>query len=184
MPSDAYCNLLARVQTLKRRFLPQLKATGLYTQAQQDNMRALRLLVHAEIEHYLEDRSLQLSADLEQELQARRGQRQPVKQWARVAVTRSRVAVSQNNGVTQSCIKAMFEDLGLCEEVINERNSLLLDRLTTFGRRRGDVAHQSAVKATYQLNRAREEATINEVMELLRDLEALINERRLLHALD
>jgi len=147
-------------------------------------MRALRLLVHAEIEHYLEDRSLQLAADLERELAGRRGHKHPVKHWATTAVTRARLAVSQNNGVTKPCIKAMFEDIGLCEEVINERNSLLLDRMTIFGRRRGDVAHQSAVKATYQLNRAREEAAIDEIMALLAEFESLVSERRLLHALD
>lgn len=55
MPSKEYKNLKKRLNEIKRHFIPKRSATGEYTDRQYDRMRAVRLLVHAEIESYLEN---------------------------------------------------------------------------------------------------------------------------------
>jgi hypothetical protein len=178
MHSDAFVALRERVTMLKRRYLPPKRSDGNYTAAQQDQMRALRMLAHAEIEHFLEDRCLVLIEDLKREMVSAAA-KQPIAKWAEIAVAKSLVAVGDNNGVTAPCILKMFEQLGLCEEVLSARFPLLLDRMTTFGKNRGDVAHRSALKATFQLNRQREEKFIDELLELLSGFDKLIAEKRL-----
>ncbi len=179
MASEAYRALVKRVQLLKRRFLPPMRANGAYTNAQQDSMRALRLLVHAEVENFLEDRCDVMVGDLQREIFSKKVAGHPIQHWAKQAIKKSREAASSNNGVTRRDILAMFSDLGLSEDVINECEPVLLDRLTTFGRSRGEVAHRSAVKASYQLNRVREEKALDELLALLSVFDELVVQRRL-----
>lgn len=54
--SNRFKELKSRVRELKRHMLPStFSPTGDYTERQQDRARGYRLLVHAEIESYLED---------------------------------------------------------------------------------------------------------------------------------
>jgi hypothetical protein len=136
------------------------------------------MLAHAEVEHYLEERCLVLIDDLKREIVAG-VENQPIAKWAAIAVSKSSMAVTENNGVTRPCILKMFEQLGLCEEVLAARHPLLLDRMSTFGSNRGDVAHRSALKATFQLSRQREEKFLDELLELLSGFDKLVSELRL-----
>lgn len=53
--SDLFRELLARLTELRKHFLPsKFSPTGTYRERNYDRARAYRLLVHAEIEHYLE----------------------------------------------------------------------------------------------------------------------------------
>jgi hypothetical protein len=174
MQSANYQILARRIGVLKRQYLPPIKNNGLYSSAQQDQMRALRLLAHAEIENYLEESSLQLLTDLEQELRSPRAGRPTERIWAERVVTLQRAAITNNNGVTAASILSLFANFGLTKEVLDKASPLLLDRMSDFGRQRGDVAHQSALKAKLLLNRIREEKFIDEILGHCKKLDSII----------
>ena len=168
MASSEYKDLYRRIETLKRRFLPQLKKTGLYTNPQQDSMRALRMLVHAEIESYLESMAALLADDLEKAITCARGRVTNINlAWAIKGLNEARVAQSGNNGVKGEDIRKMFVPLGIQAEALEAVSTVFLDRMSTFGKNRGDVAHQSAARAGYALSRQREEKFIDEIIVLL-----------------
>src|ERR1700677_4824297 len=55
MPSDRFNSLVERVRALEKSLLPEtLSDVGEYTQEVHDRTLGYRLLVHAEIEHFLE----------------------------------------------------------------------------------------------------------------------------------
>src|SRR5436190_3012573 len=61
MASARFLLLDRRIDKLQKRFIPrQFSPTASYTDRQRDHARAFRLLVHAEIEAYLEDRAKEL----------------------------------------------------------------------------------------------------------------------------
>jgi hypothetical protein len=53
--------LQKRVAELRSHFIPRIDRTGVYSDRQYDRVRGYRLLVHAEIESYLEDRVTDLA---------------------------------------------------------------------------------------------------------------------------
>ena len=63
MATKRFRELERRVGKLRKRFLPkQFSPTGNYTDRQLDHARGFRLLVHAEIEAYLEDRAQHIAS--------------------------------------------------------------------------------------------------------------------------
>src|SRR5436190_316520 len=62
MASARFRELEQRIKKLRGRFLPKnFSPTGDYTDRQLDHARGYRLLVHAEIEAYLEDRAQKIA---------------------------------------------------------------------------------------------------------------------------
>ncbi len=178
MPSDDFNALEARVKKLKKRFFPPLKNPPRYTPAQQDFMRALRMLVHAEIEHYLEAICKRLAGDLKKEA-AGYGANFPVKQWADRAVKLALDAASANNGVKDSDIRKMFDPLGFSDDDYNQVSDSFLDKMKIFGMRRGDVAHKSSMRVTFNITRQNDEKAIDELINYLRDFDGIVANRRL-----
>lgn len=142
-------------------------------------MRAFRLLVHAEIEVYLESICTLLVADLERELTAPQSNGGAIHVWANNAVQACRRAISENNGVRGADVKKMFGAIGLSEADFESISPLFLERMTTFGKRRGDVAHQSAMRATYSIIPQREAGMVDELVEYLRSLDIKVSSIRL-----
>ncbi len=56
MPLTKYQEFKKRIRDLGKNLLPESSATGTYTAAELDHVRGYRLLVHAEVESFLEDR--------------------------------------------------------------------------------------------------------------------------------
>lgn len=166
-----------------RRYLPPVSASGSYTQAQQDQMRALRMLFHAEVEHLLELLCNQLIADIELELCTPTAGSGIHRHWAKSSVKKAKQIVKENNGVKGKDIVQMFGELGFSTEAFDEVSPQFLDRMSDFGSQRGDVAHKSAIKAAYALNRTREEKFLNEIIGYLSSFDSLIARRRLRNVL-
>jgi hypothetical protein len=184
MASSEYIELQNRIKILKRRFLPQLKQTGVYTGPQQDFMRALRMLVHAEIESYLESMAKVLADDLEITIANASGRVRSTRLvWARRALGEARAAHGCNNGVKREDIRKMFAPLGIDEAALETISTLFLDRMSTFGKHRGDVAHQSAARASYALSRQREEKFIDELVVFLGLFDKFLIRHRLVNSL-
>ena len=179
MSSEEFRLLATRVGVLKRRFFPRIKPTANYTAAEQDNMRALRMLVHAEIEHYLEVVCKKLALDLKNEAEGLRGSIS-IKRLSIAAANLATSAANSNNGVKDSDIKSMFKPLGIDEADFEKISPDFLDRMKQFGIRRGDVAHKSAHGVSYVITRQGEEKTINEIISLLKVLDKELIRRRLM----
>lgn len=179
MASEQFRVLKARYAVLKRRYLPPTQPSGRYTQAQQDQMRAMRMLLHAEVEHYLEQLCTLLLEDLERELMTPSAGTQTQRKWAATAVSDAKVAIGSNNGVKEKNIIEMFGDFGLRREDFESISPQFLDRMNDFGKRRGHVAHNSAHKATYALNRTQEEKFFREIFLYLDGFDRLIIQKRL-----
>lgn len=144
-------------------------------------MRALRVLAHAEVETYLEAICLLLIDDLQRDLLSRSKSGWSRRQyWAEHACIEAKRAAAANNGVKKEDILKMFSPLGFSESSFALGvSNIFLDRMSTFGKFRGDVAHQSAVRAQYALTRQREEAFINEIMTSLRSFDKYLIGHRL-----
>jgi len=141
-------------------------------------MRALRMLFHAEVEHYLEKMSKKLAADLEREVNGLNNS-SSVKQWAIKSAKEALVAGNSNNGIKDSDIKQMFSPLGFTDADFENINPSFLSTMKTFGKRRGDVAHQSVMNVTYSITRQTDEKMIDEIMQFLRLFDKLLEKRRL-----
>lgn len=179
MHSESYRALHRRIRDLKRRYLPPTKPNGLYTEPEQDQLRALRMLAHAEIEQFLENYSELIANDLKSQLGSSIRRNSLPRIWASSAVKQTLQAISQNNGITRESIQKLFEPLGVTDEDCDRISPIFLDRISTFGRNRGDVAHRSAIGATLQLNKIREEKFLDEIMGYLEDFDFLLIQKRL-----
>lgn len=179
MSSTEFVELQRRVKKLLGQFLPPENPLGFYTPEQEDCMRALRMLVHAEIEAYLETICRQLLVDLEEATRAAKRVRSIFASWAHIAVKECHSAIQSNNGVKDSDIKKMFSHLGVTQEHYDSVSPLFLDKMRNFGKQRGDVAHQSALRTSLSLNRKREEAAIDEVMNFIANFDKFLIRHRL-----
>lgn len=177
MSSTYYQELLERVHVLKGNFLPPLSPVASYTEIEQDRMRAFRLLVHAEIEAYLEAICIRLVEDLEMELKGGHDS-QPIHRWASRACLDARQAAGSNNGIKQEDIIKMFSHLGFRAECFITVSSIFLDKMTELGKKRGAIAHTS-VKIAKEVTRQGEEKLIDEVLSHLDGFDKLMARRRL-----
>ena len=55
--SDKFITLKTQLDRLKDEFLPEISPTGSYSESQLSRTAAYRVLAHAEIEYYLEERA-------------------------------------------------------------------------------------------------------------------------------
>lgn len=164
MPTTLFNGLDKRVKTLGDRLLPAISPTGTYTDAQFDFVRAYIVLVHAEIETYLEETALLLANTA-------------LKKWnAQGRVNRSTASlllhydkshtptprdtathintaviefgrtVRDNHGIREKYLWSMYLPLGVDK---GEVSPTLIAELDSFGTARGRVAHLSARGVKY-----------------------------------
>lgn len=179
MLSEYFTALNNRVHSLKINFLPPVNVMGKYTSHEEDKMRSFRMLVHAEMEHYLELVCEVFIADLERDIQHSRGLGMARKMWAEKALVEAKSAKASNNGIKKSDILQMFKPFGFDDSFFDAVDPVFLDRMAEFGKNRGDVAHKSALRATYKINCAREGSMIIELMGYLVRFDELMFARRI-----
>ncbi len=151
------------MRRLREQYIPPLSPTGLYSTIEYDHVRAFRLLVHAEIENYLETIGGEvINAAVNRwkvDKVPRRAvlgliafhgvtmppttalnQQRPVELEARVDECRTRYfnARSKNHGIKEKNALLLLLPAGLAEYQLS---SGLLSDLETFGNQRGQVAH-------------------------------------------
>lgn len=185
MDSIDYPELEARLAKLERQYLPPLDPLAHYTDDQVDDMRALRLLVHAEIEFFLEGLCELLVDDLEKQCISQRAAKNLSSstslhlKWAESAVKSCRKALNDNNGVKDTNIRKMFKPLGFDDEMFDQVSPVFLDRMKAFGKKRGDTAHQSVLRAVRAITAQGEKRTLTELKEFMRAFCALVHRQRL-----
>jgi hypothetical protein len=179
MQSEEYRELFERTEFLKKTLLP--KASNYQTKWGQDRLRAFRLLVHAEVEHYMEEICIKLLKELESSCKNPKIGGRLERIWAEKVYQQQKHCVACNNGVGKENIIKMFSPLGVPEYLINEEAPMLLDRLSDLGRDRGFVAHTGAShRATKEISLTREKNNINEMLSYIEAFDRLIIRLRLL----
>jgi hypothetical protein len=176
MATSRYRELERRLKKLRHRFLPRLfSPTGDYTDRELDLARAYRLLVHAEIEAYLEDRAQRIVNECVALFMADSRPRhilmnllsfhlvqQPVSaerlktiygsniQYCNESVNCAQTAynrvLANNHGIREYNVLQILLPLGI---QVTKIDAAWLSTLDGFGRNRGEVAHKSI--KTHQL---------------------------------
>lgn len=160
-----YRQLKKRIQQLDRR-LPGTSATGAYSEAEYDMVRAYRLLAHAEIEAYVEDAALASATEATQAW-IRTGKPQFCtvhlmlfddhenlsQSWTssnyqfrvQKLLDRYRESIKNNHGIKARNILKMLLPLGIRER---ELSPTWLATMNSFGQERGEVAHSAMAVQT------------------------------------
>jgi len=170
MSSPRFRELIRRASELRRNLLPRaFSPTGTYKARELDRARGYRLLIHAEVEAFLEDRVRQTANDaiakwlvdrrlrsclmsllafyLEQEIVSHKqlkdeyaGTNQRLDEALESACDAFNKSVGQNNGVRERNVLRLLFPVGLKR---NEIDPTWLSTIDSFGTRRGEVAHSS-----------------------------------------
>lgn len=139
-----YDDLLERIDELSFRFVPDLSPTGSYTDSQYDSMRAFRLLVHSEIEKYLEHLLEDALDRFISKIQTWQNSEAAPSILIRGLVANLerdvRRLAKDNNGVKKGNILALMKPLGITGTHIS---NIWLDTMEAFGYVRGSFAHNS-----------------------------------------
>lgn len=195
--SSRYRTLVQRCAKLRQHFLPdRFSPVGSYSQRQIDRTRGYRLLVHAEIEAYLED---QVRTTATRALHVWKHQTKislPLvgilafaKKFDEAAPNPNTVRLlnfrlSKSNGHLSETIKenhelreknlyALLLPIGIDETTLDP---VWVGRMESFGVARGDVAHQSAVPGSvhHQVDPKSEYETVRELLKGLALLDIAI----------
>jgi hypothetical protein len=197
MATARYRELERRLKKLRTRFLPKaFSPTGSYTDRVLDHARGYRLLVHAEIEAYLEERAQKivndsvkffqvdgrprhvlmnlLSFHLIQEQISGQQLKDIYAKKARYcdstlskAQTAYNHVIATNHGIREYNLLQILLPLGIEAAKID---SAWLSTLDTFGIRRGEVAHKS-IKTHQLINPQDEFNTAQILLKGLKDLD-------------
>lgn len=170
MPSPRYNYLISRLDELRRRLLPKtFSPTGSYRMQQYDKVRAYRLLAHAELESYLEDRArtmatvaynkwkvdgrprsvlisllafhlIQDGLNGQKLREVLSGTRRHTDDSVRSATQAYNNMLSKNHGIKEENILRILLPLGV---EASDIDSAWLRTIHDFGQKRGETAHTS-----------------------------------------
>jgi RiboL-PSP-HEPN len=190
MASARFQILSRRVQQLRRRFIPKaFSPTGSYSERQRDHARAYRLLVHAEIEAYLEDRAREIALRAVQSFKANgraksiilnlvsfHSKHRPINAMKLKEIYSGKVnhvaeaidsamlsythTITNNHGIKQEDVLRLLLPLGFR---LADLDSGLLATLDSFGANRGKVAHTS-IKAQQLIDPKTETDTVDQMI--------------------
>ncbi|MEK7396443.1 MAG: hypothetical protein AAB116_05860 [Candidatus Poribacteria bacterium] len=200
--SDRYKNLEARLNQLRRYYLPRLiEPTRVYRTQQVDKTMAFTVLAHAEIEQFLEDICEQVAIRTADEWnQAKRISRSTVslvsfygetKNFPESLVLTGRPEMTQrieqaknnftdyihknNNGVSRSDLIRMLLPVGLSEAEIPLGWPDLMRELHD---KRCSFAHHAAGTVTHQLHPHTEHERVKKILEGLKRIDAILTSLR------
>jgi hypothetical protein len=201
MSSARYRDLTRRLARLRKHFLPRVfSATGDYTEMQLDHARGYRLLVHAEIEAYLEDRARAImnmavknwTADrkpreiivnlLSFQFESKAASNQDLKNEYAGRNRRKNEAVqsaqgafnrilSLNHGIKEENILKILLPLSLKGSDIDPT---WLGTIDSFGAARGETAH-SSIKVQQPLDPKGEAITVDSILRGLKEIDQFLN---------
>lgn len=190
MASARHQLLFRRSNALRKHLLPKRASlTGNYTKRQTDGIAGYFLLIHAELESYLEDRSLEvLDASYERWKHCRSlsrplfgimtyysGERKgppasfdPNQYKDRnldlligSAIAQHRGRIKRNNGVKEGDLCEMLFPLGFS---YSDLSTTLVASLDSFGTRRGNFAHQTLGRTPVTIDPFVEATTVDEII--------------------
>lgn len=181
--------LKERLDCLKETFFVNTNENGELTHSERDKIKALRLLVHAEIESYIEDLAKQIfeygvnkwknenlatfqicalfiwHPDIETKKDVHTKANQ-------IFIKYRKNILGQNNGIKEENIKKLFHPLGYKIDTFSPE---FIATLNSYGAERGEVAHSSAIAIQTQLDYQTEVDKINALIEGLERFEEDLN---------
>lgn len=197
--SPRFRDLLTRLRALEKHFLPEgltFPSTGQYSKREEDHARAYVLLVHAEIESYLEDRvsdvvdqahiqwkqngicTRTLEGLLRHHLNSHKEPWRPTVKSddaVKAAVNSYNSIVKKNNGVRETNLLSMLFPIGL---EYHRLDGTWLATMDSFGSLRGAFAH-TQIKAQQSIDpESRYKTVRNEILPPMRRLDAKISRLR------
>lgn len=198
--SSRFRTLTKELNRLKRQFLPKINPMGIYSDRHLALTIAYRVLAHAEIEAYFEDRVGEVAIDAVKDwknrgkisrtllsLLAFSGQMMDVPpnklaslkgiridEKIESAITFFMYTIRNNHGIKEANILSLLLPIGVD---VDELDSVLLATLNTFGKERGLVAHSSATsyRTTQLPDPANELNRIQQITQGLLQIDKLIN---------
>lgn len=191
-----YYELENRLNDLERHLMPEVKYDGHYTAKELDYIRAYRLLVHAEFEHYFEEITKKIvtsslrnwleNGEVNQTLLSilafvkvdfgsfpdskddKKGEKfNSLEKRLRKATSNFMAIINENHGIKEKNIVQLLLPLGLS---INDVDQIWLNTINSFGKNRGEVAHRSA-KVQQPINPSDELAVISRIKEGIRNID-------------
>lgn len=155
--SIRFNQLIKRISVIEKNYLPTIKASGNYSNKEQDDTRAYVLLVHAEIESYFEDIAEEKVKKAFQTWQVNRQKsnvllslmsfncveykEQEVEKRINKALTSYIHSLRNNHGIKETNILNILLPAGF---EYNDIDTTWLGTINSFGANRGAVAHSSA----------------------------------------
>jgi hypothetical protein len=193
--SGRFRALQSRVSELRNRFLPvSFSQSGDYSETELDNARAFRVLVHAELEHFFEERAVEIADRAFRLFKTTSRPSRPIvhllsnivgeqhglptklgTQTTALSVTGKVVAqykhgITKNNGIRIPNILQILLPIGILE---TEIDNAWLSTTDGFGAKRGTTAHSASIM--YTIDPQDDFQTVNQIMNGVRDLDALLN---------
>ncbi len=170
-----FVDLSERIDELHFRFVPSLDPTGSYSEAEYDAMSAFRLLVHAEIERFIES--------LVEDALVRFTQ--TIASWKRLGHSSQLVdsiinhfekemrnAIKSNNGVKLKNILDLIKPIGLNGSNLD---NIWLQTMDDYGKVRGGHAHNSRRSVNPIDPQTEQNLVYKHILPELQKLETLIN---------
>lgn len=193
--SARYKTLESRISELRKQFLPKtFSSSGSYSSKELDNARAFRVLVHAELEHYFEERALEIAKVAVQLWISKSkptvplaclltnivGEQQGLPKKLGTQITALTVAgkvlsqykhnLANNHGIRIPNLLEILLPVGVKEADID---SFWLSTTDGFAAKRGATAHSAAV--TYQIDPQDDFKTVSLIMQGVRDIDTQLN---------
>lgn len=191
--SSRYSSLKTRLLNLEEHYVAELyekSNLGLLDEKEQDLCRGYRVLCHAEIESYSEDRARELLSTASREWkESKRVTKSLLCLFAyfkfiennkftldtkvsRVCSDFEKEKIKANHGLKESNLKSIFVPLGID---FTELDQTWLNTMNSYGSSRGETAHTSyKTQAPIDLNS--EKDTIDKIMVGLRELDLKISQ--------
>ena len=137
------------------------------------------MLCHAEVESFIEDWAKILVDTLSLELMSKKAGSKFTRSYAVKLSLSLPNTISGNNGIKSSNLLKMFEPLGFAEEDFDAIDSKFLTQMNAFGRRRGESAHCTAIRAKQQLSPIKEKKAVSEILVYLEKFEDVLIRTRI-----
>lgn len=162
--------------------------------ANQDLLRGFKLLVHAEIEDYLEIRATQLLNAVREDWTTRRqinnillrtmaynrsnyGGREShdvPEDRVQFLINQLEISIKKNNGITDEDVSKLFYPLGIC---IRQNHNVLAINLDNYGKSRGKHAHSGRHSLQVKIIKPNEVKSVRDLLEGLLDLDIEISNK-------
>jgi RiboL-PSP-HEPN len=195
MPSEKYRKLRQRIKQLRKNFIPKFSETGDYTEKQRDMAAGFRLLVHAEVEEFLEESAKEIALNAIKACQGtgkpgyvlacllshfpkrkisqnviedeKSGRSSRLQFALRTAHAGYVYTLDNNHGIREENLRKILFPIGVKHV---EMNATWLNTIDSFGADRGAVAHRSAA-AGQAIDPETEVKTVKQIMEGLEKLD-------------
>lgn len=196
--SQRFKALEKRAVSLRKQFLPsKFSSSGSYTQQQLDNARAYRVLIHAEIEHFFEERVLDIAStafslwknknkvslpiaclltdpgEMKMALPKSLGTNTTALSLGGKMLAKFKYEVGKNNGIKISNLLSLLLPVGLLEAEIDPG---WISTTDGFATKRGIAAHSGHI--AYTIDPKDDFSTVSQIIDGIKDIDILLNKLR------